>query len=41
MKLKCASCQERFLKLHPTAGICFACYQMMKRTIANNPEDYI
>jgi len=41
MRLRCASCHERFLQLHPRAGVCFTCYQTMKRSIPHNPEDYV
>jgi hypothetical protein len=41
MRLKCLDCGDLFLKLHPRAGLCFECYQQMKRTIPHRPEDYI
>ncbi len=41
MRLRCVSCGEGFLKLHPRAGVCFSCYQIMKQAIPHKPEDYI
>ncbi len=41
MTLRCVSCRETFPQLHPKAGVCFTCYQTMKRSISPNPEDYV
>ena len=41
MTLRCVSCRETFSQLHPKAGVCFPCYQVMKRSIPHKPEDYV